>query len=100
MAEPDLERQLDRYRNALGGLSEGVVLRDAGGRVLAANARIEEVVGKRPEELIGLAMSDPLWQAVREDGSPWPPDEYPAVRALATSEPLSVLSLGPSDPVS
>src|SRR5207248_652523 len=38
-------------------------------------------------QIIGRSARDPRWRAIREDGSPFPEDEFPAVVTLRTGDP-------------
>jgi PAS domain S-box-containing protein len=67
-------------------LSEGVVIQDREGRVVAANPAAARLIGLNDGDLIGLTSFDPRWEAVREDGSPLPGEEHPAMVALRTGQ--------------
>ncbi|MEJ1161911.1 sensor domain-containing protein [Prosthecomicrobium sp. N25] len=68
----------------LRGLSAGLVLQDRTGRILMANAGAMAILGLTEAEITGRSSVDPRWRAVREDGSDFPGDEYPAMLALRT----------------
>ncbi len=84
--------------DALGALleatGEGVVFQDAGGRIVASNARADEILGLAEAELRGQTSSDRETLTVREDGSPFPGDQHPAMVALATGEPQRDVVMG------
>lgn len=62
--------------------SEGLVLHDAHGTVVANNARAEQLLGLSAGQLRGLSSMDPRWQAIRPDGSPLPGEQHPVMRSL------------------
>ena len=81
----DLSRRREaerRYRDLMDVVDKGIVVQAADGTLLRANAAAQRMFGMHPGD--GLVGRDPteVWMALREDGSPMPPDEYPARRAL------------------
>lgn len=82
----ELARELtdaqERYRTLFETMLLGVVYHDATGTIIAANPAAGEVLGVDPADLVGLSPTSPQWQAVREDESPFPGDEHPAMVAL------------------
>jgi PAS domain S-box-containing protein len=50
----------------------GILIQDAGGAYLNANAAAERILGLSLAQLQGRASMDPRWKAVREDASPVP----------------------------
>ena len=89
-------RYLDRV--AFDSLEEGVVWQTSDGRVADANAAAPRILGLTRDELLGRTPRDPRWYAVREDGSPWPAEEHPPVRALQTGEPQRGVLMGVMTP--
>jgi len=74
------------YRAVLEALGAAVVVYDRSGTIVEANAEAERVLGCPRDEMVGTTSFHPRWQAVREDGSPFPRAEYPAVVTLRTSQ--------------
>ena len=72
------------HRTVLGALREGVVQQEADGRISSHNPAAERILGLSADELLGRTSADPRWQAVYEDGSPYPAAEHPPMRALRT----------------
>jgi diguanylate cyclase (GGDEF)-like protein/PAS domain S-box-containing protein len=75
-----------RYETVVSALHEGVIVYATTGEIVAANPRAEELLGLSEEQLRGRTPLDPRWHSVREDGSPWDPEELPTARALRTGE--------------
>jgi PAS domain S-box-containing protein len=89
-SEEALRNSESRYSTLVNTMAEGVVLQDAHGGVLAANAAAERILGLTRNEMAGwLAPSDPGWKAFHEDGRPISGDTHPAAVTMRTSEPKS-----------
>ncbi|MEZ4699410.1 MAG: PAS domain S-box protein [Rhodothermales bacterium] len=86
-AQRALQNSEALYRSLVTSLSDGVLLIDADGQIVATNPSAERMLGQPEHVLIGRNVRDD-WHAVREDGSALSPEEYPAVRALESREPL------------
>ena len=69
-------------------LPTGVVVQDREGRIVDANRSAERLLGLTMAQLQGRCSLDPSWQAVRDDGSPYPGREHPAMRTLASGQAL------------
>lgn len=78
-----------RFRAVVAALAEGVVLRDAKGRIVDCNASAERLLGKTLAEMQGLAAVRTDWQRLREDGSLLPDEEMPSAVASRTGLPQS-----------
>ena len=65
----------------------GIVFQDAEGRILTANPAAENVLGLSFNEMAGRESMDPRWKAIREDGSPFPGEDHPAMKALKSGLP-------------
>ena len=85
-AETALRASEARFRAMVAALAEGVVLRDADGRIVDCNASAESILGKTLAEIKGQTSIAPEWQARREDGSLMPADEVPSAIALRTGQ--------------
>ncbi|MDP3356232.1 MAG: PAS domain S-box protein [Polaromonas sp.] len=78
-----------RFRAVVAALAEGVVLRDAEGRIVDCNASAERIFGKTLAQMQGQTVIAPEWEMLREDGSPMPEVERPSVAARRTGRPQS-----------
>ncbi len=81
--EPDLLDILARDPAFLEAFAEGVVIENENGTVLASNRAAEQILGLTLEEMISGTWIE-RWQGVREDGTPYPPDEHPSKTTLTT----------------
>jgi PAS domain S-box-containing protein len=59
-----------RCHAIVGALAEGVILRDADGRIVDCNASTERILGKTLGQMKGLMSIAPDWAPEHEDGSP------------------------------
>jgi PAS domain S-box-containing protein len=88
-AEDALRDSEERYRSIVTAMSEGIVMQDASGRIVACNASAERILGLTRDQMMGMTSLDPRWQATDEDGSPAPGEEHPIRITLRTGQPLS-----------
>ncbi|MDP2447964.1 MAG: PAS domain S-box protein [Polaromonas sp.] len=78
-----------RFRSVVGALAEGVIMRDAEGRILDCNASAERILGLTLAQMRGQTLVGPAWQTLREDGSLMAGDERPSAVAKRTGLPQS-----------
>jgi diguanylate cyclase (GGDEF)-like protein/PAS domain S-box-containing protein len=88
---------LSRSESDLGAIYDamacGVVVRNAAGAVVFANAAAKRIFGRPPDELdSGAAPGED--RRVREDGTTMPDDEVPNVAAQARGEPIRNVMMG------
>ncbi|MGN6112630.1 MAG: sensor domain-containing protein [Luteimonas sp.] len=71
-----------RYRELMAVMDKGIVMRDAGGRIVYANAAAIRMLSVEP----GLSLDEELrpgrWHIIGEDGRELAPEDLPAFRAL------------------
>jgi diguanylate cyclase (GGDEF)-like protein/PAS domain S-box-containing protein len=92
--EQELRENEERYRSVVAAMAEGIVIQSADGRIIAANRSAERILGLSLDQLSGRSSIDPRWQAVREDGTPFPGDEHPTMQTLRTGKPFSNVVMG------
>ncbi len=93
-ADTKLKDSEVRYRSVVNALDEGVLVIDATGLLRTGNASAERILGMSSEELTGRSLHDDRWRTIREDGSPFLPNEYPAAITLKTGEPCVGVVMG------
>ncbi|MCW2929822.1 MAG: putative sensor protein [Actinomycetia bacterium] len=81
-----LHRSEERYRTLFETLPHGIVLYERDGSVIEANPAAVEVSGLPPGE---MTAADCARLTSHEDGTPYRPDELPAMVALRTGEMVS-----------
>jgi diguanylate cyclase (GGDEF)-like protein/PAS domain S-box-containing protein len=89
-----LRESESRHRSALSALSEGVIIQGAKGEILDANNSATSILGLSIDQLKGRSSIDPRWQAIHEDGSPWPGETHPAMATLETGKAISNVIMG------
>ena len=93
-AETALRASEETYRTLFETVAQGVVYQDTAGRITAANPAAQRILGLTLAQLQGLDSMDPRWRATREDGSPFPGSEHPAMEALRTGLPVKDVVMG------
>ena len=84
----------ERYRTLFETMEQGVVYHDATGGIMDANAAARRLLGLSGDALLGRASSDPDWDTLREDGTPFPSAEHPASVALRTGRAVHDVVMG------
>jgi two-component system, cell cycle sensor histidine kinase and response regulator CckA len=82
------------FRSVVMAMAEGVVFRDALGRVTFINPTAERILDLPASRALGRGFEDFEVDAIREDGTPFPLGEHPARIALETGEPTIGMVLG------
>ncbi|MBW4598365.1 MAG: PAS domain-containing protein [Calothrix sp. FI2-JRJ7] len=72
----------------------GMVLHLADGTLRACNVCAEEILGFTAEQIHGWTSISSPWQAVHEDGSPFPGETHPAMVSLRTGQPCLNIVMG------
>ena len=106
----NLKRELENYTNAANSnldmgfehlyetMAQGVVFLDANGQIVHANPAAEEILGLTFDQMRGVASIDPRWRTIKEDGSPFPGEEHPAMISLKTGRSLKDILMGVFNP--
>jgi PAS domain S-box-containing protein len=97
-AESALRESEERYRTVIETMSEGVVLQGMDGSIETCNAAAERILGLTRDQMMGRTSVDPRWQAIHEDGSPFPGETHPAMVTLRTGKPLANVVMGVHKP--
>jgi diguanylate cyclase (GGDEF)-like protein/PAS domain S-box-containing protein len=87
LVEEALRTSEARYRGIMLALGEGVIVHGPDGRVVECNQEAERILGLSRGELAASTSGDPRWHALREDGSPFPGQDRPAMVTLRTGQP-------------
>ncbi len=70
--EEHLRQDEARYRGLYNAVTGGIVVWDKDWRIVEANPAACEILGMELDKIKGRRLSDPVWEATREDGSPFP----------------------------
>lgn len=87
------------FRHLFETLPQGVVYQAADGQIIRANPAACRLLGLSMEQLLGRESTDPRWQTLREDGSPFPGAEHPAMLSLVTGEAVEGVTMGVYHPL-
>jgi two-component system CheB/CheR fusion protein len=88
------------YRYFFSTLAHGAVIQDAQGHIVDANPAAEAILGRSLASMQGRTSEDSEWQVIREDGTPFPGAEHPAMVALREGREVLDVPMGvwrPSD---
>ncbi|XWK89880.1 MAG: PAS domain S-box protein [Phormidium sp.] len=96
--EEALRESEERYRSLISTMAEGIVLQQADGRITACNESAERILGLTADQMMGRSSIDPQWQAIQEDGSPFPGETHPTMVTLRTGESLFNIIMGVHKP--
>ncbi len=77
-------REIPFLQHLFAHMEQGAIIQDAQGTIIAANPAAQRILGVTLDQLSGRTSHDARWRAIREDGSPFPGDQHPAMRALAS----------------
>src|SRR5262249_1815463 len=94
LAEEALRESEARYRSVIAAMQDGIGLLAADGQIRACNASAERILGLSADEMTGRTPHDPRWQAVHEDGSPFPGETHPPMVTLRTGQPCRDVVMG------
>jgi PAS domain S-box-containing protein len=93
-AEAALHENEARYRALFETMAQGVVYQDAQGLITAVNPAAERILGRSAAEMAGMTSEHPSWEAIHEDGTPFPGDEHPSMVALHTGRAVRDVLMG------
>ncbi|HVZ86007.1 MAG TPA: ATP-binding protein [Polyangia bacterium] len=93
-AEQGLRDSEERYRSVIAALDEGIILVDTEGKVIAANASCERILGRPAAEMDGRASDEPFASATDEAERPARGEALPFLATLRTGEARQNVVLG------
>jgi diguanylate cyclase (GGDEF)-like protein/PAS domain S-box-containing protein len=96
--QKSLHESENRYRSVINSMHEGLVMQLKSGEIVACNPAAEKILGLTEDQICGRTSVDPRWQAIHEDGTPFPGEEHPSMITLRTGEPLDNIIMGIKDP--
>ena len=71
-----------KYHVMFNTMKQGVIYQNADGIIIDTNPAAEKILGIDRNDLIGRSLNEDSWQTIREDGSEYKADEYPALVAF------------------
>jgi PAS domain S-box-containing protein len=97
-AENMLRESEEKYHSLITSISEGIVMQNRIGEIIASNPSAERVLGLTREQMTGQIIIDTSWYTIHADGSPFPGEDYPALVTLQTGESLRNVVIGIRNP--
>jgi diguanylate cyclase (GGDEF)-like protein/PAS domain S-box-containing protein len=78
-----------RLAAVIDSLYEGLILKDAEGRVVMCNPATERIFGISKDQILGTRLPAPGWECFEEDGARLSPEDLPSIRSLTDNQPQS-----------
>lgn len=94
LMEIALERSEALNRSTMMALSEGILVQDGSGAIIAANPAAVDILGLDQDPVTGAISINPSQHNIREDGCHFPSAEHPSIIALTTGEPQRGVVMG------
>jgi PAS domain S-box-containing protein len=91
---PDLTQSTVLYQAVFATMAEGAMCQSVDGTIIALNPAAERILGRPAAQLLGKSAASPDWQAIREDGTPFPARDHPSMTTLRTGESYSNVVMG------
>jgi PAS domain S-box-containing protein len=98
LAEIALQKSEEKYRTLFETMTQGVVYQDVHGHITSMNPAAEIILGYGFEDILSRKSDDPLWGAVKEDGTYFPGEEHPSMVALKTGKKVQDVVMGIKKP--
>jgi len=89
-----LRQSEEKYRLLFNIFPLGLTLSDRLGNIVETNEVAARLLGVPREEHLARSFDSDLWSVIRPDGTPMPPEEYAAVRALRENCPVENVEMG------
>ncbi len=89
-----LRQSEEKYRVLFSIFPLGITLTDRSGNILETNEVAARLLGVPRDEHLARSLESDQWSIIRPDGTPMPPQEYAAVRALRENCPVENVEMG------
>ncbi len=89
----DVENE-NRYRALVAAMGEGLLVRNAEGRIIRHNPAALRILGLTEAQLHDPSLRDPKWRVLDEQGTEFPLTELPSQRVLESKRPVNNVTLG------
>jgi len=90
----ELQESEARYRSVITSMSEGIILQQVDGQIIACNESAEKILGLSADQMQGLKSIDFDRATIREDGSIFSAEEHPTMVTLRTGQPQINVIMG------
>ena len=98
--EKALRESETRFRTLIEDLQVGVVVQGVQTEILLCNSKALDLLGLTEAEFLGKTSFDLDWNAIHEDGSPFPSETHPVPQAIATGRSVHNVIMGVDRPIS
>ncbi len=95
----EIEEKEKRYRILFEAMEQGVIYLDASGAIFSANPAAERILGLTLDQMQGRTSFHPDWKTIREDGTPFLPEEHPSTISLKRGIPVKGVLMGVLHPL-
>lgn len=92
--EEQIRDSENKYRTLTESAPVGVIMQAANGQIVSCNPMAVEILDMSEDQLYGRTSDDPGWQAIHEDGTPFPGRNHPAMVALRTGKSVRNVVMG------
>ena len=96
--EEELKTSEQNYRSLYNAISGGVVVQNINGEIVETNKLAREILGLTKDDISGRTSTDPRWEAIHEDGTPFTGETHPAMMTLKTGKPVRDVVMGVFNP--
>lgn len=87
-AQEALQQERDLLNTIMTASPIAITLVDREGRITFANPRAELLLGLSRDEITHQTYNSPVWRITDYDGNPFPEEQLPFVRVMATGQPV------------
>ena len=88
------EEGTKRLHAVIAAAAEGIILVDDKGVFTICNPAAERILGVLATQIVGSSALDAQWQAMMEDGAPWPNETFPVMVTHRTGQAFSDAVMG------
>ncbi|WP_052507381.1 PAS domain S-box protein [Desulfonatronovibrio magnus] len=87
-ASMEMERRTaqEKYQFLFESMSQGAVYQKTDGTIIDYNPAALKILGITADQITGRSSMDPAWKTIKEDGSPFPGKDHPAMQALKSGK--------------
>jgi PAS domain S-box-containing protein len=85
----DLRQSEERFRSFMETSPTGIVMVNSEGQISFANTQAEKTLRLSKDEITARTYNAPVWRITDYDGNPFPDEELPFRRVMATGRPVN-----------
>jgi|GEM_PF-1705987 len=94
LTQESLLESEESYRRLFETMAQGVIYQAADGIIISANPAAEKILGLTFDQMQDKTSMDPRWKMIKEDGTPVPGTDHPAMIALRTGQQVGPVIRG------